>query len=385
MTTSSDWRFVALLHNLQLEEPVRNDYMAVVPVHDSRLVPYTSDQNFSHFVHSFTDQFERTRLPSALMARGRVRRKPEAVTAFRNALAICSVINAWERFIAHHSQLQYFKYSGYFDLYPYSPGKDFTYLVINTASVLGLDETKEFCGLTTPELVTGKAQGMFYDEPLFRALLRRWSDCHVAGRRDNPHNDALFNSLEMAYRAARMPHDNRGSLSDCGAQIGLWVSAFETLAWARHGHATLTYVLETLQPAAQHLRRLRRRYVAPYPGKPRRRALPVAEKLYCEMYKASNDFLHGNPVTRRNLYPSGSAARLPLSCFAPILYKCALLTALELWRTDPREMRQEVIWRIRMSALSEALLASTRRWHRHPPDSRRRVTAQKRAPRAQGV
>jgi len=119
MALRSAWRFIGILHNLPLESAVDTDRMAVVPLGDPRLRAETADENFKHFVTAFKDQFGRRRHPSALLARGAVRRKPEAVLAFRNALAISAVTRAWVRFLGADAQLESLKYSGYFDLYPH--------------------------------------------------------------------------------------------------------------------------------------------------------------------------------------------------------------------------------------------------------------------------
>jgi hypothetical protein len=205
------------------------------------------------------------------------------------------VISAWERFLAHGTQLEYFKYSGYFDLYPYLPSSDFTLLIVQSPSVHGVDETHEFQGQVSPELATGTAGPRFYDEMLFQALMRRWSQRHLMGRPPVARDESLFRSLEMAYRASRIPQDNRSSLEDYGAQISLWVSAFEILAWPSRQYAGVEEVLALLRPGVAASGRLRRRrYLAPLP-RGRRRRVTLAEKLYCEMYQTRNNFLHGNP------------------------------------------------------------------------------------------
>lgn len=173
MPTRSSWRFIGLLHNLPLETAVETPRMAVAPYNDARLSANLENKDFRHFVTSFRDQFGRSRQPSALLARGAVRRKPEAVLAFRNALAVSAVTRAWTRFLGADRQLEYFKYSGYFDLYPHYLSSDYSNLIVNSASLLGVDETKEFRGQTAPELGPASPQKDFYDETLFGALMRK--------------------------------------------------------------------------------------------------------------------------------------------------------------------------------------------------------------------
>lgn len=326
----ADWRFIALLHNLQIEVPVDTEHMAVVPLDDPRLRELLSNSNFKHFVSNFRDQFKRKRRPSALIARGRVRRKPESVPAFRNALALSAVTRAWERGVAFNS-VQELKYSAYFDFYPYLPTDDMTLLVVQSPGVLSIDEIHQFSGQGAPGLAPGSVTTTFYDETLLSALMQHWRQRHVIGNVAQPADESLFRSLEMAYRASRMPHDNRSSLDDYGAALALWVSAFEILAWPANHNASLDSVLQLLRPTAVSSRSVaRRRYVLKMPrGKTAR--VSLIEKLYAEIYRARNAFLHGNPVTIHDLFPSKRRTRPSLFSLAPVLYRCALYSSLDLW------------------------------------------------------
>jgi hypothetical protein len=380
------WRFISLLHNLALDASVGNDQMAIVPLSDVRLKQYWEIKDFERYVGAFKDQYGRQHEPSVLIGRGRLQRKPEAVLAFRNALAISAVARAWERFLALDSQNDPFKFSDYFDFYPHLPTRDFSGLVVNTASVMGYDSTDEFSGQVAPELGHSSHRTEFYDAELFGALLERWEARHRGGRTREPTDEALFRSLEMAFRAARVPHANRGSIGDYGAAISLWVSAFEILAWPKNQHARTSDVLHLLRPASVVSKRLaRRHYKALVPGKGSTpQPVTLMEKLYCEMYHARNAFLHGNPVTVNTLFPSQHSTRLTLLCFAPVLYKCALYTVLRLWDAKlPGDDSEIGLWasrRMMRSFLQDALLASTGR-----RESRRERLARTRGGHARGV
>jgi len=371
MPARSAWRFIGLLHNLAVEAPVETDYMAVVPPSDPRLKVHMANADFRHFLSAFRDQFGRKRRPSALLARGAVRRKPGAVLAFRNALAVASVTRAWERFLGADRQLESLKYSGYFDIYPHYLSTDYQWLIVNSASVHGLDQTNEFHGQTAPELGSANPPKDFYDTDLFAALMARWRRRHVRGGVDLALDEALFRSLEMAYRAARIPNDNRGSLDDYGANLALWASAMEILVWPARGHAQPTDVLAVLRPAISAMRGLRaRRYRVRVPGRRQPAAVSLPEKLYCEIHHARNAFLHGNPVTARTVHPSGHRTRLSLLSYAPLLYKCALYTTLGLWQTPHPVISMDAArHRVLLSITADALLSSTRRYER---DGRRR-------------
>jgi hypothetical protein len=57
-----------------------------------------------------------------------------------------------------------------------------------------------------------------------------------------------------------------------------------------------------------------------YPGKKgMKRSVTLAQKPYYEIYTARNNFLHGNPVMDKGLFPFGNIKRYPLTLFAPLL------------------------------------------------------------------
>jgi hypothetical protein len=373
--TSAAWRFIGLFHNVPLEAPVETEHMAVVPSSDFRLKSYLENADFRHFVTAFRDQFGRRRQPSALLARGAVRRKPESVLAFRNALAISAVTKAWERFLGADRQLEYFKYSGYFDLYPHYLSHDYSFLIVNSPSLFGVDLTKEFHGQTAPELCPASSRRDFYDSELFAALIGRWRRRHLRAQLAVEDDEALFRSLEMAYRAARIPMENRGSLDDYGANLALWASAMEILVWPARRHAQATDVLAVLRPAVAAAAGLRnRRYDVRIPGSKKRRRVTLMEKLYCEIHDARNAFLHGNPVADRTVHPSGKRTRLSLLSYAPVLYKCALYSTLNLWKVPPETATMEAArHQVMLSITAQALLTATRK-HEH---SRRRGSVKK--------
>ena len=366
MAIRSKWRFIGLLHNLPLEKPIDTEHMAIVPMSDPRLRKDMSDRNFRHFVTSFRDQFGRKRQPSALVARGAVRRKPASVLAFRNAVTVSAVTRAWVNFLGFGRDLEYFRYSGYFDLYPHYLSADYKGLIVRSPLVLGYDLTSEFRGQTAPELPPPSGTREILDTRLFEALIQRWRRRHVRGGTSLVLEDeALFRSLEMAYRAARVPSDNRGSLDDYGASLALWVSAMEILVWPKRGGATVSDVLAALRPAMICSRKLQRNRFMTQVPRVGRRSVSLMEKLYCEIYRARNSFLHGNRVTDRSVHPSGYRTRLSLLCYAPLLYRCVLYTLLDLWtcKHDPMTM-EAARHRVLLSAVSEAFFTATRRYDR---------------------
>ena len=95
-----------------------------------------------------------------------------------------------------------------------------------------------------PELVRLWQQDAFYDETLFHTILELWTNRYVRRKTREWRTRALFRSLEMAYRASAAPQLH---MYDYGAQLALWVSAFEILVHPKTAKADLERVLHILE------------------------------------------------------------------------------------------------------------------------------------------
>jgi len=170
-----DWIFISVFHNLSISNRIESKYVVITP-HDDPLTQAIRDRSpaFSQFVDNFKDQFGRHFSPSLFFLHKSVKPDLEAVIAFRNLLAISSIVESWERFIRHGTQLDYYKFSNYFELYPYSLSKDEKDLIASTPSILGLDEPSEFQGQCSPEIATSHSTSRLYDPTLFEALSKQW-------------------------------------------------------------------------------------------------------------------------------------------------------------------------------------------------------------------
>ncbi|GAI29063.1 unnamed protein product, partial [marine sediment metagenome] len=60
----------------------------------------------------------------------------------------------------------------------------------------------------------------------------------------------------------------------------------------------------------------------------KRRSIRVnlAQKLYNQIYNARNSYMHGNPITMKDITAWGETKRHRLDMFAPLLFKIALIT-----------------------------------------------------------
>jgi hypothetical protein len=104
----------------------------------------------------------------------------------------------------------------------------------------------------------------------------------------------------------------------------LWVSAFEILSHPRSGKANLMTVLDLLAKAEWEDAGLKAtRFKVKYRGKTSK--INLIQKLHCELYRARNDFLHGNPVTPGKLFPKSRSGGPTLLHAAPLIYRAALM------------------------------------------------------------
>ena len=136
----------------------------------------------------------------------------------------------------------------------------------------------------------------------------------------------LFRSLEIACQASRVPAvgTRTPTIHDMGVGIALWVSALEILSHPRTGKANLGTLLDLLAKADWLDPRLKAtRFHVEYPKKNIRR-INWAQRFYCELYRARNDFLHGNPVAAGRLFPAKRSGGPTLLHCAPLVFKAAL-------------------------------------------------------------
>jgi hypothetical protein len=323
-----NWSFIALLHNLSLKEPVENRYVAIVPDTDDRALSLMEASDpLRRLVSGFTDQFGRRFFPSLMIVHPKAPKRlfvQDALVGFRNAIAICSIIQAWEESLVRKQSLNVFKYSNYFDLYPISVGKDDDSMIIRSPSILGLDEPEDFVGQTSPELSSSYRVTDFYDTELLKAILLVWEDRFLKRKVKDWRSLVLFRSLEMAFHASTIPFENSSTIYDYGAKIALWVSAFEVLIRSETEQSSLSKTLQLLHNQKFHAPSLNQKlFTIQFPKRKRVRCT-LPQRLYHMLHSARNDFLHGNPVEIRNLFIKGSRSYHPLTAAAPIIYKIAL-------------------------------------------------------------
>lgn len=322
------WQLFFVLNNLAIREPFASEFIAICGPKDARVRAFlASHPSAASLMSGFKDIRGNAVDVSALMIRDdapEAYKTAEAIYGFRNVYAICSIAAGLQEQMRHHANFCT-TWSTYFDFYPVTLDKNNDALVTNSLAVHGWDEAVTFQGQPAPEIVNHSSLQPQPDPMLREPLLDAWRR-HVENLTTNRKLTVLFRSLEVAYQAAALPRSS--SMFEHGSLVALWVSAIETLAHPPKANANLGTVLDLLDAGAWHDKRLRgRRYVIPYAKqKTRRRFIGT---LYRELYKARNDFLHGNVVSVKRLFPFKRADLPPLPRSAALVYKAALLAFLE--------------------------------------------------------
>lgn len=336
---TTDWFLAFLLPHVSPSEPIEAPHIALVPPADERLRSLAETVPAAQTLLSqFSDQFGNAVAPSAILvaeAADEGLKNLEAISAFRNAIALSTVSAAWQRTLSSRSTSLMARWSDHFDFYPYVPTRDGGGLNSRSAAALTVDTHDGFRGQTYAHLPRPDSLQFAVDAPLLQSCLTRWEERFVNGRTQWEHR-ALFRSLEIAFLASRVPAigTRLPSIHDVGIALSLWVSALEILKPSEGAYAGRTQALDLVGRAEWRTPELRdRRYVirnrhGPLKAGGRVRRFNYIQKLVGELYRARNDFLHGNRVTPSSLFPDGDGNRPNLFQLAPLVYRTAVLAFL---------------------------------------------------------
>jgi hypothetical protein len=313
---------MAILPNLRAQGSIEGDVVALASCHDPRVRALSAEQPKLHeFLSRFTNAFHVPLQPAVLIVQKDVipALSLTALVGFRDLVALCVVPYARSLDLVYRPRNR-IVYSDTFWLYPWMLGKNGEYLVAQTPAIQALHVVEEFHGQSSPELFPMELTKEDIDEQLFQSLISRWKRHHL-GKRQRWQDRALFRSLNMAAQASQLPAGIDTTHYDLGRMAALWVSACEILLHPGNGRADLGSVYSLFDKVHYQDRNVSARRYAAYPGKLRaRRSLSCW--LYGKLYRARNDFLHGNPISPRALYPSNSD--VSLFWLAPSLYRLAL-------------------------------------------------------------
>lgn len=127
-----------------------------------------------------------------------------------------------------------------------------------------------------------------------------------------------------------------GSFQDFGITVAHWVSALETLLWPLHSrasrHRSVTFFggldWEREQLTYRRYRARAGNTIA---------SVTMAQKVVDLLYQTRNAFLHGEKFTRKLLVPFPDRQGATLPKIAPVVFRAALVSRLNLLFPDRRD------------------------------------------------
>lgn len=347
MANGAHWELVRLLPNLRLPpsadafwtDPNHGDaretltlgspWLAIVPGDDPRLIAFADRHPVTHrLLSSFRNIYAMAVAPAALIAQENapIPRRMDAIAAFRNAVAMSIVLRARAAgLVQHHGGAA----NGWSDLFDFHPAEVDTMgqIQIRSAAVFHFVGAPDELSFSPSPFIDAELDIRFADRKLRRALSEAWRTAYLRARRRNILRP-VFRSLELAYQASSLPLKNVGSLYDFGLSIAQWISALETLLWPVNRAASQPKSVAYLAGIRWDDPRLNaRRLTVTYGKKPNRQTkvrVHFIQKVCALIYEARNNFLHGEPFTKRHLEP-WSERQTNLVSLAAIVYRQALL------------------------------------------------------------
>lgn len=324
-----EWIPMFTLPNITLTQPIETDSVALVSTSDPRVIEIASTHPaFQTYIDSFKTEFGRSLAPSFVLVHKDAPpafRGVESLAAFRDSVSMSVIPLSWAKSLRFGPGGLGIHYSNWFSIYPWMLDKNYQHLLSMTMATTAMDEVARLRGQSSPGISPTHLDRDFIDRPLLDELLSRWQRCYLA---ETPERDdvALFRSLNMANSAALMPAGVEVTMYDIGRQVSLWVSAFEILAPAKssafykvYGNLkTVEYGLSTINTPIYEAHGFKTTQT--------KDILPCW--IYGELYKARNDFLHGNRITAERLTVRPSQRSLYI--YAAVLYRLALTGFLDL-------------------------------------------------------
>lgn len=277
------------------------------------------------------DAFGRVARPSALLIYADA---PEnigfaAVLDFRNSIAISSLIDGLSLQLSG-GNAGYPQWSDYFDFYSYTPTAEGD-LIGQSLALTAIERSGGFTGQTMPHLPPATSIHPGVDRVILDSLLTQWKRKY-SNKRSDRGTRVLFRSLQVASAAARLPGVGTRvpTIHDLGLSVATWVSAFEILTHPGNSDANLKTVLDCLEGTKWNSSQLNaKRYQAKSRSGKAVRKINFCQKLYKELYQTRNDFLHGNEVALKTLFPFKNDRLVSLPAIAILIYRAALAEYLQ--------------------------------------------------------
>jgi hypothetical protein len=340
-----NWAPGYILPNISVDEPFESGHYALVSCNDPRSIEIRrAHPEFDTFIKRFHDEFGHQVAPAVLFVR---EGEPDLIgieqaSGFRDAVALACVCKARaSRLVYPYSRP--FQFSSWFDFHPWITSTNYAGIVGSSPAFRDSNIAKNFHGHQDANVPHAQVSSSDADNTLLPALLGSWD------RRFKTHPNAwrsiaLFRSLNMAYAASQLPSGPDMTHYALGRSVGLWISAFETLAHpGRNGEVGYRNIYRLLHDVEWRDKDLTVRSYDAYAGKNKTAPNSLPCWIYGELVRARNDFLHGNPVALDRLIVQSSGQTL--HNFAAPLYRAALAAFLGLKKYGPPAQSNEAIAR----------------------------------------
>ena len=328
----SEWKAMSVLPGLRLRSAVEAGPAAIVPRADPRVAELCDEsKKLKKFLGSFTDAFRQKLEPSLIIVRKDIlptMTTAEAIAGLRDAAAVSMIIHNRSLELKHPRQNRP-SYSNALSIYPWMVDNADQHLIALTPAMWATHMVSQFKGQGSPEVPVADVGDLDFDQALMSELLRRWHS-RFSIKKPTYEDRVLFRSLNMANQASLTPGGVDAIFYDYGRLIALWVSAMEILAHPDGDDVGYKNVYEQLMQVRWTSRRLRWKKWVAFEGrkKPKKHRYPLPIWLCNHLYKARNDFLHGNEVTAKSLLIKNSKSSL-FQVAAP-LYRMSLTSFLKL-------------------------------------------------------
>ncbi len=328
------------LPNVDVEEPIEVDGMALVSLRDDRIhqliEKYTK---LAEYVGKFESEFGNRILPSIIIWREDAHKlysSIEAINGFRDAICLSVVPYGWAQTLCFDRPSDIL-YGSWFSVYPWMTDKNYEYVVMHSMAQHALHLVEEIKPQSMPGVTPRPLKPNMIDRTLLDALLKRWQ---IRYQTENAswNDTALFRSLNMANVASLLPSNAQVTDYDIGRSVALWVSAFEILVHPGEGQQSgFLQVYGMLNKVEWGLSECKEKVYEAHGFKAGQEKRSLAFWIYGKIYNARNQYLHGNPIKPDTLVVAESKRHL--FQYAPILYRMALAGFLGLnWtETEPTE------------------------------------------------
>jgi hypothetical protein len=335
LTMTSDLAPGYILPNISVLDPIENKHYALISCNDDRaLALRQAHPQFDIFINHFFNEFGDQVAPAILMVR---EGNPalvgiEQASGFRDAIALSFVCKARALRLIYPMSRP-LQFSSWFDFHPWIISTDFAGIVGNSPAFNAQNDAKNFHGHANAGLPHAQLRMTDCDTVLMDALLGAWKRRFIS-HQTSWRSVALFRSLNMAYAASQLPSGPDMTHYALGRAVGLWISAFEILTHpGKDGQVGHKNIYKLLHQVPWRDQELTKPIYDAYAGKDRTALNTLPCWIYGELFRARNDFLHGEPVALDRLVVASSGQTL--YNFAALLYRACLTAFLGLGAYGP--------------------------------------------------